>query len=302
VRTIESFTDASPLLADHDALRARFSRDGHLFLRGLLDRDAVLGLRAEVLAAVAALDWLAPGTDADAARPGAIERHEGSREFWEGYIAIQRLESFHRLAHHQALVDAMAVLVGDDVLPHPQKIARLSFPSETFFTAPHQDYRYIQGTADFLTAWIPLGPCPPEHGGLRVLSGSQSRGLLPVHSAEGAGGLAVDVDEDDPGWRTATYEAGDVVVFGSLTVHGAIPNRTDRLRLSVDYRYQSAADAICAPSLGPHFSFMDRSPGWDELSTGWASREWVDVPADLDLVRFSNPASDDLAIPASRFL
>src|SRR5437588_17402 len=82
-------------------------------------------------------------------------------------------------------------------------------------------------------------------------------------------GHPVDVDDDDPDWRTATFEPGDVVVFGSLTVHGALPNASDRVRLSVDYRYQNASEPISAPSLGPHFAIHPHMPPLEELSRGW---------------------------------
>jgi ectoine hydroxylase-related dioxygenase (phytanoyl-CoA dioxygenase family) len=297
---MEPLTDSTALLDAPDDLRARFLSDGYVFLRDVVPHDDVLALRREILDIVDGLGWL---DDRESARPGAVAHHEGSTGFWPAYDAIQRLESFHRLAHDPALLAAMRLVIGaDDLLAHPQKIARLSFPDPTFFTAPHQDYRYIQGTADFVTAWLPLGHYQPEHGGLRVLAQSFERGLLPVHRAEGAGGLGVDVDDADPEWRTASFRPGDVVVFGSLTVHGAMANRVDALRLSVDYRYQAAADAVAEPSLGPHFSsFGGPIPDWDVLAAGWSSRAWIDAPADLEVTHMRRPDRDDLVLPPSRW-
>jgi hypothetical protein len=294
VRTLDPLVDATDLLGDTDALRQRFLDEGHLYFRGLVDATAVERVRDDILGVIGALGWL---------EPGAPKHHEGSGGYWPAYQDIQRLESFHRLAFDEALRAALRTLFGGDVLPHPQKIARISFPDPDFFTAPHQDYRYIQGTPDFVTAWLPLVDCPPEQGGLRVLAGSQARGLLPVQRANGAGGLAVEADDDDPGWRTTTFAPGDAVVFGSLTIHGAIPNLADRLRLSVDYRYQLPTDAIAAPSLDPHFRSIreDLMPSWDELAAEWQSRDWCARPDDLTVTRMRNPAADDLAVPPSRW-
>jgi ectoine hydroxylase-related dioxygenase (phytanoyl-CoA dioxygenase family) len=305
VTTIASFEDATPLLADADALRARFVADGFLYFADLVDAAAVLGVRRDILDVVASHGWLAEGTPVENAVAGPVRHHEGSEGFWPAYVDIQRLESFHRLAFDPSLLDALRALFDvksvDDLLVHPQKIARLSFPSTRFFTAPHQDYRYIQGTPDFVTTWMPLGDYPPDHGGLRVLSRSHGDGLLPVHEALGAGGLAVDADDDDPRWRTTTFAPGDAVVFGCLTVHGAIPNRSPSLRLSVDYRYQRVTDAIAPPSLGPHYGILDLMTDWDQLSAGWSSRRWVDAPDGLELSRFRRPNRDDLEVPASRW-
>ena len=48
-----------------------------------------------------------------------------------------------------------------------------------------------------------------------MLGGSQEQGLLPIHAASGAGGLAVEVDDDHVDWASADYEPGDVLVFHS---------------------------------------------------------------------------------------
>jgi ectoine hydroxylase-related dioxygenase (phytanoyl-CoA dioxygenase family) len=92
-----------------------------------------------------------------------------------------------------------------------------------------------------------------------------------------------------------------VLLFHSLTVHGALPNLTDRLRLSVDYRFQAAAEPIAGPSLTPHYSFMAMMPAWDELAAGWGSAEWATSPAELAVVDFG-PAAGPLVVPPSTLL
>jgi hypothetical protein len=131
------------------------------------------------------------------------------------------------------------------------------------------------------------------------LAGSNHDGLRPVHFANGAGFLAVDAADDDPRWCTADYESGDVVLFTSHTIHGASPNLTDTLRLSVDYRYQSAQDTIAVPSLGPHFGSHADMPAWDELAHGWADQRWRTPPEDLTVTPMARPTGD-LQVPPSR--
>jgi ectoine hydroxylase-related dioxygenase (phytanoyl-CoA dioxygenase family) len=49
----------------------------------------------------------------------------------------------------------------------------------------------------------------------------------------------------DAQFAAAPLAAGDAILFNCLTVHCALPNMTrDRVRLSVDYRYQPANDPI----------------------------------------------------------
>jgi hypothetical protein len=45
-------------------------------------------------------------------------------------------------------------------------------------------------------------------------------------------------------WLVAEYEPGDVVVFCMDLVHGGLDNRSKRLRLSSDSRYQLASEPI----------------------------------------------------------
>jgi hypothetical protein len=296
---VDEFKDATDIVADRNAMRSRLRDEGCLFFRRLVDAREVLAVREEVLSALDSAGWLDANADRGEARPDDKVRFEGSDDFWGGYAGIQSGTRFHRLAHDPSLVRMLRALVDDDLLVHPRKIARVSYPKAGFTTPPHQDFRYIQGTTDTFTVWMPLGPCPVELGGLRVLRGSQDSGLLPTIKAHGAGGLAVEVADDDPDWATIDYQPGDAIVFHSLTVHGAIPNQSDRLRLSVDYRYQSQHEPIASPSLRPHFH--PTLPDWPALTQTWASTELVDAPHDLTLTGFGPPPGD-LALPPSRFV
>jgi hypothetical protein len=59
-------------------------------------------------------------------------------------------------------------------------------------------------------------------------------------------------------------------VFHSHAVHRALPNRgPDRLRLSVDYRYQPASHPVTRGSLLPHYA---RVP-WSEIYACWKVTE-----------------------------
>lgn len=289
-----SFVDSTPQLADGPALAARLSQDGYLFFRQLLPHVAVMSVRADVLRVLRHHGWLAPGTRDDDGLPAGTVHREHCDNFWSGYSALQELEPFHQLAHHRALLEVVRSVLGDEgAFAHPRKIARVSYPAHPeHTTSAHQDFPYVQGAADTLTGWIPLGDCSPDLGGLRILRGSHRCGLLPVVPAAGGdGGLAVEVDGRDPAWVSTDYAAGDVLFFLSLTVHGGIPNKTERLRLSVDYRYQARGDPVTLESLLPHF--FPRVPGWEVLTGSWRStdsvRELVGAPATAKIASFLPP-------------
>ena len=75
-----------------------------------------------------------------------------------------------------------------------------------------------------------------------------------ARGTEGAGGRAVDVGEET-GWFGGDFECGDVLLC-SAAVHQCNETK-DRLRLSVNYRYQPQSHPVRADSL-PHM-------GWPKL-------------------------------------
>lgn len=271
----------------HDGarLRTRLREDGFLLLRGLIPAHEVRRVRSRVLAALGRVGWLAAGSDPEDAVPGPRPHHDRGRrdgepvrdpEWAVGYRAVQSLEVLHALAHHPELTAVLRRLLGEQPVVHPRKIARISFPGSSFPTPPHQDAVFNK-TVDVLTAWVPLGGCPRSLGGLRLLHGSTRLGELAVEAGDGLGGERVRIDEDDPRWLGCDYRAGDVVLFHSWTVHTAPANHGDRLRLSVDFRYQSAREPVKLAALLPHGHSAGTLPGWSELTSGWASTRWVEV-------------------------
>lgn len=297
---MDTFVDSSGIVDDRAALRARLAEDGYLYFPRLVDADHVLALRSAILAELAARGWLAAGSDPADALPDAVIRSEVLKTpeeraaarledgWFGGYRAIQRLEAFHRLAFDEALLGTVRTVLGEDAFPHPRKIARVVYPSDPkLTTAPHQDYTHIQGTADFVTTWLPLGDYSRGAGGLRILPLPGKRGVFPVELADGAGGLGSKIDPDASGWLTADFHAGDVLLFHSLTVHAGTPNASPSLRLSVDYRFQSAAQPITTASLLPHMH--PSVPDWPELTDGWATTRWIEPPDGIDLVEWLPP-------------
>lgn len=267
------------------ALRERYDEYGYLLLRGVLPGAEVLALRHDILRLLDAQGWL----DRDhpltagivdhhgfAQASDELVRHKGLVVGPEVYGQIYRLESFHRLAHHPALLNACRAVLGDDVLVHPRTIARVMVPSPRVHATPaHQDFIHVQGSARCVTSWIPLGDCPRELGSLTILAGSHRDGVLSYRQAKGAGDLEAYLCERGYVWHETDLVAGDILLFNSLTVHRALENRTgDRVRLSVDYRYQPVDEPVDEGTLLPHVGICS----WDEVYADW--------PADSELRYF----------------
>lgn len=266
------FVESNDIREDREALRRRADRDGYLFLKEVVDREAILAARRDIAATLQEVGWIDAGTDpfnAITSHPALVS---GMEDFKPVYDAVQKLESFHALAHDPTLFHIVEALIGLDVLLQPSNIARFIFPTnldET--TPPHQDYVHIQGTPDVWTAWIPLGDCPQPLGGLSVLTGSHKSGIFPVSRSPGAGGLRSNTADFDGEWVSSPFDLGDVVFFYSHTVHQGLPNLSgNRLRLSVDYRYQRASDPVMNLVLGVHQGRLS----WEEVYAGWKSDKY----------------------------
>ena len=268
---------ANDAINDPEELRRRLAGTGYLFFQGLQDIRRLLDLRHDILGTLMAGGWLMAGTNADDGIAN-IEAQctEGDPEYTDVYHQVQRLESFHRSGHWPEVLDIMEKVIGDGtVLPHPQKICRLWFPQYTEHTTPiHQDYVHFQGSFDTYTCWAPVGDCPIELGSLAVLPGSHlPREVKPHHFSLGAGLLAIDEGDLSGTWHTTDYEVGDTLIFNSLLAHRALPNDTeDRMRVSLDNRYQSVHVPIAEQMLTVHLSGI--APlSWDEVYKDWESDE-----------------------------
>lgn len=269
---MNSFVESNDIWDDGEALRRRADRDGYIFLRDVMDKEAVKATRRDVTGILAEVGWIDEGTDVNEGLTSLPALIIGSPEFSPIYDAILRLESFNTLAHDAAIFKTVGHLLEKEVLLQPSNIARVIFPSKLEHTTPaHQDYVHIQGTRDVWTAWLPLGSCPHSMGGLSVLTGSHKKGILPVSKALGAGGLRAHFEKIGGEWVSSPFEWGDVLFFHSHTVHKGLPNLSgNRIRLSVDYRYQRASDPVMDKLFTPHQGRLT----WEEVYRGWDSKKY----------------------------
>jgi len=78
--------------------------------------------------------------------------------------------------------------------------------------------------------------------------------------------------ELDKPWLSTNFEVGDKLFFPALTVHKALPNiSADRMRISLDNRYEAVGSRIAEHMLVPHMT--DVSPlSWEEVYAGWSLR------------------------------
>ncbi len=295
--------DSTSLLESPALLQARAKQDGYLFFRRLLPVPDVLALRAEVLEVIDRQGWRTLGQDplGDRVEKTVIDQTPSDQMRLDigvsiaAYNQIQCLERLHRLPHHPALLALFTTLFSGTPFVHPRHIARMVTPHRNMVATPiHQDFPLIQGSQNTWTCWLPLGDCPKELGGLSVLRGSHKNGYLPVQIADGAGGIEAQLCKDEIDWLETEYLCGDVLIFPCFTVHrGTKSVFTDRIRLSLDVRYQPVDEPIEAKSLLPHCDLT-----WQEIYANWQSTDLQYYWDSLSLE--PSPWNPELFVPSQR--
>lgn len=251
-----------------------FADQGFLHVKGLLDAERDLGplhTEYQMVVANAADDMVAkgiiPSTHADLPfdeRVGALyEQSDGAIHRYLDISLPQKGVTLETPLHcgpaifaimrHPKLLDAVEAFIGPEVYSNPTQHVRIKPPakrlenhttisSEIGTTVWHQDQGTVTADSDetnLLTVWIAVTEATRENGCLLVAPGSH-RGGLAVHchdARKNFGGQAIPdrlVGEE----RVALEaEPGDVIFLNKMTMHASLPNRTDRLRWSLDLRY-----------------------------------------------------------------
>ncbi|HLJ11713.1 MAG TPA: phytanoyl-CoA dioxygenase family protein [Planctomycetaceae bacterium] len=242
---VGTFHIANDDLNDFDRLNSMFEDEGYLFFREVLDIEAVSAVNQDFLQILQ--------------RQG-IAKPDTSEPIWTGAgIAAIDDDQLYGLSSYVDLIESgqmkrlMERVFGAPIFMFKGTNIRYSLPNdETYLTPPHQDHFFIRANREFRTVWVPLMEIGRNVGGLAIAAGSHKQGLREhieqehVYSYQMKGrkqrGVALETIAEP--WLTTDYRAGDVLVFHSLMLHRALPNRSDRIRLSLDARCQPSAIPI----------------------------------------------------------
>lgn len=241
---IAELPDSAPLLGDPAKLRERWASDGALYFRNVIDHAAVAKVREEYLARLKDVEVV----DLAQTEPiwSGVQRLDGKRakpvsdHVWRDLVADPSFDAVVRTFLGEA-PEWIPIVVHRAAPP-----ASLATDAD-IFAARHQDGVFNYGI-DFVTCWVPLMDIGDEIGGLAVAPGSQVSALHPV-------GAAADIRLGIPsdaipasGWRRPDYKVGDILMFHSMTAHAGLPNRSDKIRLSIDLRFLPGS--IAKPVVG----------------------------------------------------
>lgn len=152
-------------------LREQYQAQGYLWLRGILNRDAVLAFRRRYFNAFQHTGLVADGSDPQDGiySGGPVDRdavHKVLMEVvrWAAYESFCLAEPIWQF--YEAFFEGAPYL-------HKRKLVRHTLPNDPSCTGAHYDLVYLRGGTDRIcTSWIPLGDTPIDMGGLIYLEGS----------------------------------------------------------------------------------------------------------------------------------
>lgn len=255
--------------ADLATRQRRLDEDGYLLLRGFLDREEVLTTKRSLLKPLAdgaVLDPEAPIEEAvlnpkpDRPSVKMDERVQGGEYFpidWKN----PQLRALTTSPHIKGL---FTDLLGGPVVTYDFKWVRAVGPDG--YAKIHWDAVFWEA-GNVYTCWIPLGDIPVEMGTLAVLTGSEE---LRSKAREAPRDLATSFDYvekldpfelmDEYGGRLETtgFEAGDVLVFTMYTPHMSLANKTNRIRVSTDIRFQLESEPLDMQYMGEDPPFKEK--------------------------------------------
>ncbi len=258
---VSARTDPADVLAD------RLASDGYLFLPGFHDAGAVAAARAPMVLRLAAAGLLHPAFDPD----DLVARPDVESTWLDGLTDANT--ALHEVLYGRSTLDFFDALLGEPTRHYDFTWSRAVSAGQG--TAPHCDVVFMgRGTPCVVTMWTAMCDIPEAVGGLCVLEGShRDHDALRAYRSFDVDTYCENLDEQptaslgrggsfattDPNalqtmlsgrWLWNDYRAGDVLVFGLGTMHASLDNRSDRLRISTDTRYQCASEPIDARWVG----------------------------------------------------
>jgi ectoine hydroxylase-related dioxygenase (phytanoyl-CoA dioxygenase family) len=250
---IHEMVDSASLLDNPTALRARLAEDGYLYLKCVVDKEAIMAARQEVFERLVkvgeirepAIDGIATGDS----RRKELEPDLGA--FWRSVSEGRKLRAASNGRDMQRI---MSLIFGEPA--RNQDYIFLRAGAQGRATGLHFDYPFFTRAHDKVcTVWMPIGDVTVEDGPVVVVEGSNRyRDLIDPM-------IGFDISKDNTrkadfgadaisfaqsrGTRllTQNFEAGDIALFGMYTAHGSLDNHSpiNRVRLSCDLRWQPAS-------------------------------------------------------------
>ena len=283
---------------DLDASVRDFDQQGYAVLKGLLSPAVIDAVRVDlerwVEAQAQAL--LAQGVLADLLVDESFERRlarlfAGHMEHApKGLRSELHWEGMYLLFFYPAVLDVVERLLGvAEIRLYPNYTVRPKFPDDPATEVLwHQDAGYTASgqhgrderagkeqhveALRMVNVWAPLVPARRDNGCMQFVPGTHRAGLATHERREHYLEIsAAEIGAHESDAIDIVCDPGDVVIFSNMLYHRGLPNATDEIRWSCDWRYQDAGQSTMRSERG-HIARSRRAPETAVSSSAqWAS-------------------------------
>jgi len=249
--------------SETEQIRNQFEQDGFYHARAVFDPAELAELETDFDRIV---DQLCRSNEKINARWQGEQMQEASIADTE-VIHTHNVQSYSaiwaRALFQPRFLDMASAILGPDVVLHHTKLFQK--PPEKGAPFPiHQDWTYFPTERDSMIAGIiHVRDADDTMGCLRVYPGSHRLGRV----ANSHGRRRIDVLRQHPLEQATPIEAkaGDVVFFHYFTLHGSLPNRSERTRKTVLVQLMNGRDATEGEVKHPDTKLVLR--GWNHRMT-----------------------------------
>jgi phytanoyl-CoA hydroxylase len=216
-----------------------YNENGYLLVKGVFNMPEVEQMRDSVEKIIQRAALAKHGDENHAWQGDYMPPEELKKLVLKGFHDVHYHDSaFMRAVIHPNMVSVLSQIIGPNVQLHHTKM--LVKPPENGAAFPmHQDYPYFPHEKHtMLAASVHLDRADQENGCLYVVPGSHREGALPHVGQHYLNHKEYPISMGTP----CPAEAGDVLFFNYLTIHGSESNRSDRTRRNVLFQYREASD------------------------------------------------------------
>ncbi len=224
------------------SIQEQFQQDGYYHAKGVYSAAEIAKLEAAFDEIVRMLHSSSESVNGRWSG-GAVDKIDGGATEITHTHNVQKFSAEWLQAWlHPGFLSVAREILGDDIILHHSKLFQK--PSEKGAPFPmHQDWAYFPTKRDTMIAGIVhVSDATDEMGCLRVYPGSHRLGRL-----GNSKGQEESAELKDYPLEKATpvpCEKGDVVFFHYFTLHGSMPNRSNRIRKTVLAQLHSGTDEI----------------------------------------------------------
>ena len=207
----------------------------------MIDKEQVAAVRSDIMSILRG-EGVIPEGEKDV----PIWSGKNVPDFLEIHTKIHALKSFDAMRTSPSLVQMMEKLCGGPVYVWMNVDVRTQTPKMAPPTIIHQDYQVFYRGGRFAISWIPLMEIDDAVGGVDIAPGSHKtlteRDYVyskDRYYTENAGALMpLAVEKSCGEFAHASYNSGDLLVIHDKVAHRSRPNISNKLRLSMDVRFQ----------------------------------------------------------------